>query len=405
MKQRILLVINYINLFSALLLTASSVYYYPVYKFGLYLFFLSYFVELFLEKKWLAIKLEKKHYYFVALSIFFLLAFLYIPFEETSKYTVRLIEKRALLFGFALVGFFGVNKKYKLNFFLNTFIISSIVAIIYLLFFRIGIAEYISNPLRSEVFKIARMEYVNSHMVFNFYLNISLISCWYILTRTWSRTIWWKNYMYIGALTLIISMLSLSEGRSGFLVGILLILCFLFYEIWKRRKVVGIIIGLAMPLLFLAAVSQHQRMDLELIKNEPRFFLWESAISVIKENPLLGNGISDAQVKFDLARSKFQTEEYRLSWKDSKHLDSHNQFLQTTMEFGIFGLLLLLFLLIYPIFVADFGRKLFTFFIVLLCGFQSFFDMFLTGPFALLFGLLLLVSLTLENNIVRPNRK
>jgi len=59
MKQNIIKAVNYLNLFSILYITASSIYYYPVQKIGFYLFFGSYFLELLLEKKWLNIKMDK----------------------------------------------------------------------------------------------------------------------------------------------------------------------------------------------------------------------------------------------------------------------------------------------------------------------------------------------------------
>ncbi|HEY5589918.1 MAG TPA: hypothetical protein VIK55_02765, partial [Paludibacter sp.] len=142
MKQNIIKAVNYLNLFSILYITASSIYYYPVQKIGFYLFFGSYFLELLLEKKWLNIKMDKKHFYYIVLFLFFLMALIYYPFENSTKYTMLLLEKRFSLFGFALVGFLGVNNKFKLNYFLNTFIISSIVAIVYLVFVRVGIHEF-----------------------------------------------------------------------------------------------------------------------------------------------------------------------------------------------------------------------------------------------------------------------
>ncbi|MFA6581942.1 MAG: O-antigen ligase family protein [Paludibacter sp.] len=404
MKQQIIKYLNYLNLISILYLVASSIYTYRVQKIGFYAFFATYILEIILEKKWVNIQFDTKRIYYIVLAFFFFLAIIYLPFENSRKYTYLLLENRTSLFGFALVGFFGVNKEFKLNYFLNTFIISSIVAIAYLVFYRIGFMEFIHNPLRAELFTAERIKYVNSHMLFNFYLNVSLICVWFILTRSWTRTIWWKNYLYIGALTVILGFLSISEGRSGFAIGILLVLCFVFYEIWKRRKVMGLIAGLLIPFLFIGIASQQRRMSEKMLETEPRWFLWESAVSVIKEKPVLGFGISDAQEKFDVARTKYQTEDYRLNWINSKHLDSHDQYLQTTMEFGVFGLIILLFLYFYPIKIADKNKKAFTVLIIFLCAYQSVFDMFVTGPFAVLFGILMLLILSVENNIVKKKR-
>ena len=393
------LVLNYITLLSAMYLTASQIFYYHIQKAGFFIFFSAYIIEIFVDKKWQCIKLDKKRVYFIVLAFFFILAIIYLPFENSKKYTYLLFEKRLSLLGFALVGFFGVNEKFKLNYFLNTFIISSVLTICYLLFIKIGFHQFISNPIRLDLFMEQRNKYVNSHMLFDFYLNVSLIGIWYILTRSWSRTIWWKIGLYIVSLTIILGTLSISEGRSGFLLAIILMLGFVFFEIWKKKKIVGIVIALLIPFLFISLASHHRRMSQNKIKSEPRIFLWQAAVSIIKENPVFGNGISDAQEKFDVARTKYQTEEFRLETKDFPHLDSHNQYLQTTMEFGVIGALVLLFLLISPIFLASFNKKLFAFFLMFLCAYQSVFDMFLTGPFAALFGIIILMIFSFKNNI------
>lgn len=398
-------IINYITLISAIYLTASLIFYYPVQKIGFYVFFASYIIEIFADKKWVKIQLDKKTWYFIILGIFFMLAVIYLPFENSRKYTYLLFEKRSSLFGFALVGFFGVNDKFKLNYFLNTFIISSVLTICYILFIKVGIQHFVSDPLRTELFSNNRSLFVNSHMLFDFYLNISLISIWYILTRSWNRRIWWKNSLYIIALIIILGTLSISEGRSGFLLAIILMLGFVFFEIWKRKKIVGIVIALLIPFIFVGLASHHKRMNENQIKTEPRFFLWKAGVNVIKDSPILGHGISDAQKKFDAERAKVETTEYRENWKNSPHLDSHNQYLQVTMEFGLIGVLMLLFLYISPLFIASYNKRLFAVFLMFLCAYQSVFDMFITGPFATMFGIIILMIFSLKNNIATPQNK
>jgi len=405
MRLRLIQVVNYFNFISCLLLTAISIFYFPIQKVGFILFFISYFLEVLLEKKWERIQFDKKNFYFLVMIFFFLLAIFHYPFEQSSKYFGYLTIKRLSIFGFAAVGIMGVNDKFKLNYFLNTLIITSIVIIGYLVFIRIGLLEFIRNPLREDIFTNERILYVNSHMMFNFYLNISIISIWYILTRSWKRTIWWKRYLYVSALTIIFGTLSITEGRSGFIVGIFIMLFFIFFEIWKRKKVAGIIIGLLIPFLIIDVAGHHKRISEKAIETEPRLFLWKSAVSVIKEKPIFGYGITDAQLQFDLARAKYQTEEFRLGWIKSPRLDSHSQYLQTTMEYGIIGLLILLFIYVYPVFLADKNRKIFSFLLMFLCAYQSVFDMFITGQFSAIFGILIILILRVENNIATVHKR
>lgn len=405
MNQKFISILNYVNLYLALFLTTSLIYSYPIQKWFVILFFTSYIFEFITEKKWQRIHIDKTRIFYLFVATFILLAFAYYPFEKTNVYFGWLMQKRFALFGFASLGFFGVNNKFKLSYFLNTFIISSIISIFYLLFIRVGISEFISNPQRFEIFNGCRTEYVNMHRVFNLYLNISLISIWYILTRSWQKIITWKRIGYFAALAVIFLTLLISEGRSGFIAGLFLVLIIIFNEIRKRGKIIAIIMSIFVILITLFVAIHHQGMSEKKFETDNRWFLWQSASEVIKESPLIGHGISDAQVHFDAARKKYQTEEYRLYFKKCKVLDSHNQFLQTTMEFGIIGLLMLVLLYVCPSFIADKERKLFAFSLMFLCFLQSMFDPFINGPFASIFGLLLVLILTIKNDLVPETPK
>ncbi len=150
----------------------------------------------------------------------------------------------------------------------------------------------------------------------------------------------------------------------------------------------------------MALISQNKRISEKAFKNEPRLFLWQTALSVIKDKPVFGYGINDGQVRFDETRPQYETEEFRTNWNSSSHLDSHDQYLQTTLEFGALGMLSLLFLYFFPIFIVDKNKKFLAILILSLCAYQSIFDMFVTGPFSMLFGLIIVLLLSVENNIV-----
>lgn len=81
-------------------------------------------------------------------------------------------------------------------------------------------------------------------------------------------------------------------------------------------------------------------------------------------------------------------------------VDCHNQYLQTTMEFGIVGLCLLLFLYVFPFFIVEERRKLFSFFLLALSAYQSIFDMFMTAQFATVFCILIVLILNVKNDVV-----
>lgn len=402
LKYNTLQFIKYTNVAGALYIIATIIFNnFTIHQYGYYVFFLSYIAEFIIDKRWQNFKFTKIHIYYLGMVLFFILPLLYYPFDTTTYFKL-LIEKRYPLLGIGIIGFFGLNDKYKLNYFLNTIIISAVAVILYLLIFKVGIINFITRPDRDALFTLGRTEAINQHMMFNFYLNLALISIWYMISRSWQQTKPINRILYISAMTLIFFVLYLSEGRSGFLAGILLMCAFVFFEIWKRKRTLSLLLALLIPFILVLFASGHKRISKESFQEEPRLFLWEAATEVIEESPVWGNGISRAQEKYDTIRNIYETPEYRHHWHEVYHarlIDCHNQYLQIIMEFGVLGILFVIFLYCYPFFIVEPRRKLLSFFILTLCAYQSIFDMFITGPFCLIFCFLTLLLLRMENNI------
>ena len=152
-----------------------------------------------------------------------------------------------------------------------------------------------------------------------------------------------------------------------------------------------------MPFILFGAISHHRRISKDSVETEPRLFLYKTAYSLIKEKPIFGYGLSDAQEKFDIERTKYQTESFRVWALTINNIDSHNQYLQTTLEFGFIGLLLLLFIYYFPIFIVDNSRLTLLLLFSGLYSYHSIFDMFITGQFALVFSLIILLILNPES--------
>jgi O-antigen ligase len=396
--NRIIKSVNVINLLSALFLAFISIYSYnKIHNITLYIFFISYFLEIILEKKWSTFKWDKSKWLYIAFVAFFLLILVYHFFEENNNYFDYLLEKRLPLIGFAVVGLLGLNKKYKIEYFSITFLISSLVSIL-IIFYHMGIENFIVAEDKQTLFSHIRIENINNHMVFDFYLNLTIVLVWYLLSNKWSAlNKWSKTFLITGAL-IILSVVLFSEGRSGFIAAnVLLLSLIVIYFIKKNKKylLLGILICIA-PIMGVF-ISNHSRMDISLLQNEPRIALWAVAIEMIQEKPIIGYGASNAQVVYD---GKIKNDEKVLSYsyfvellKNNMRIDSHNQFLQTMMEFGLIGLFILLFIYFYPIYITDKKRRLLIIFYVFLTVNQSIFDMFLTVQFSLIFCLMLIVLL------------
>lgn len=77
-----------------------------------------------------------------------------------------------------------------------------------------------------------------------------------------------------------------------------------------------------------------------------RLEFWKTAFYLIKQKPLLGFGTGDIQDSFNKAYQETKTKLDKAWW-----LRCHNQYLAITVAFGVVGLVLFLFYLIYPAFM------------------------------------------------------
>ena len=407
--QKIVTVVHWFNLLAALFLTATMMFEYVDVPWGLlpqFLFFSSYIVEFFLDKKWKRVKLDKTHLYFLVMFGFFGLALVYYPFDSTTYFRV-LLERRYALAGFAFVGFFGVNDKYKLSYFLNLFVVTSLLIIAYLLVVRIGLPDFFESDQKIRLFNRTRTAYVNQHMGFNLFLDLALVSIWYLFKSSWRLMPIWKRVVYFLSAGIFLSCLLISEGRAGFLITIVLVCVIIGFELWERLSKWGLLMAFILVVIAIGFASQHQRIRNMRIEGDPRVFLWQSAWTVIKEKPLLGHGISTAQEHFNIERERNQTSsfeyEVKTMWPDVI-IDSHNQVTQTWMEFGLLGVCFLMYLWLSPLLIVDKKRRLFTLLMLLLCVNQAMFNPFITGSSSALFGVITLLLLRVPNNLSLSNK-
>jgi len=146
--------------------------------------------------------------------------------------------------------------------------------------------------------------------------------------------------------------------RAGLLIIILLIIWFIFKMI--KKKAIKILFILLAPFIFLLIfriMMTNERTNywydhlfgrvlnekVDWINIEPRTRSWYSSVNLIKEKPLFGIGLN--------SRDKLAEEHRRQGFNVEAdfRLNSHNQFLETQLAFGIPGTLILLWMLLTPL--------------------------------------------------------
>ena len=124
-------------------------------------------------------------------------------------------------------------------------------------------------------------------------------------------------------------------------------------------------------------------------------------MELIHEKPILGYGISNAQEQFDQVNMKYASEAAVHYWTviHSHYIDCHNQYIQTTLEYGLIGLILLLGIYILPM-VVCWGRREWwlALMLTLICMGQSLFDSFITGKFGIIYCLLFLMVMRMPRD-------
>lgn len=142
----------------------------------------------------------------------------------------------------------------------------------------------------------------------------------------------------------------LSSKLNLFLLGLMLMVLILYIgRAAKRLALAWILIG-AMVLGGVAAVYNlsylRWRLDVTELKEYRgeqdnnnglaiRVLMWESALELIEERPLLGYGLKGARLE---EVEKFREKNFVLGYTEGYH--SHNQFLESTLMIGIPGLVL-----------------------------------------------------------------
>lgn len=124
-------------------------------------------------------------------------------------------------------------------------------------------------------------------------------------------------------------------------------------------------------------------------QNDARIDIWKDAISVIKENPIIGVGVGDRDETL-MARYRIRMEK-----EDVPRLNCHNQYLDTWVSTGILGLIILLCLMGLPIYIGWKQKNPLIVLFIIMMGASALFESILDRligiqVFSFFYGLLLL---------------
>ncbi len=99
----------------------------------------------------------------------------------------------------------------------------------------------------------------------------------------------------------------------------------------------------------------NQGQDISYRSISLRLAAWQTAWHIIQRNIWIGVGIGDSE---DEMRKQYPKENFKVHYKESLLVNTHNQFLEFTLGFGILGGLTLFFITVYPLFYSEYRKNL-----------------------------------------------
>lgn len=199
-------------------------------------------------------------------------------------------------------------------------------------------------------------------------------------------------------------------SKAGIVTFCVLFPSILFFSLlkWKKWKVlISSIVFLFLGFIFIVSsdnilIQRFKKIPeaFENIKfennasvesNTSRLLMWNTSWEVIKENSIIGTGTGDYD---DALHSKNMS--LGNSGVGNKHFNSHNQFLNTTVQLGILGLFVLVALFVYAI-RYSYSNRLISSIIIVVCFLLNFlFESFLETQAGIVLFCVLLIALNSE---------
>jgi O-antigen ligase len=322
---------------------------------------------------------KKRKFYIWLFSAFYLahvIGVLYSDDFSTGLFDLEI--KLSLLLVPWVVLTSNVINKYTLPELLRTFLYATVLAAI-VSFVYAGISYFKSGEVQS--FYYVYLSYYRHAGYFSIYVNFAIAVLIIFIFHNREKV---QIHNYLMLTFLIITVYQLSARMGIIVLGFLLTYAF-SYLIFPKIRFKNPLIALSLVVLFTAgfitiSINYVDRFKgvTENVKNEEsssgsRPLLWKYSWELFKEKPLLGYGTGDVS---RVMNEKWGKEEF--DYAEERHLNAHNQFVQSGVALGLLGLLPLIGMLVIPLLKvnvhSNFIFPLFIFIITMSCLTEAIFE-------------------------------
>jgi len=199
---------------------------------------------------------------------------------------------------------------------------------------------------------------------FSMYIDVALLFIFYLFTSNSSVLSKVERIILLSSVFFLAFMLVLLQSKMGMAISVCLILLLLVkHGKMHGYKVSGIVLA-GIAVIYLLAVhfviGDHSRIEgaVNTVVNttvtassvestQARSIVWKAALQVIEKHPIIGVGTGSAD---SVLVKQYLQDGYTGVAKE--HLNTHNQYLQTTVILGVIGLLSLLVCFVFPFIVC-----------------------------------------------------
>ncbi len=322
---------------------------------------ISWVVDVFVDKRYLHPVFSWKKAGLYAMGLFYLLMIISLLYTDNFHYAQRQIERRLCFLLVPFMATFGFNSRYRIKQLMLAFVIGAMLSLLYSL--CLPFAEYSMKTGERYLFqKSTYDQFVRICMGFKHrsYFGVmqlmALVCLWHLrrdLIRSWGSK---HYYAILGCYVLFLILHQvLMRGRTPLLAMFALLVLLVLRLRKKHVKIMSLALLLIIVSLF-AVWELHPRFqsiqveklaskELSLKEKDKRFGVWTSCFEVLSKDAVWLTGVGTGDLKDAL------NAQYRADGLDYSDLHAHNTFLNSWVELGLPGLLLSLFIAIWP-FVA-----------------------------------------------------
>ena len=354
-------IISYLPIVGLLCVVGCMPFYYgPLQRWSLYIALGLYIIDYIINKRWQNIGWNRQKWVYVAFIVFFVcfpIRQLFDPYYSDQFTSV--LEHNLPFLVFGIIGLIGVTDKMRIEPFAWVMWAMSCVIALYLAVQTVSLhtenwEEWIL------AYNQQRIAFINTHMVVNMYWNLTVVLCVYTLMHR-HYPLWVRICMGIGLLFIAAGLL-ISEGRTGLLTFLGVLSMFIIYYAICNKKWVLLPVFLIFALCSLIGLKQRDRFAKPEICENPRLYIWSVTLDMIGERPITGYGVCSARKEF-VERGLNDTDFYEHyatgyileeqgighSDPDLNRMHPHNAFLETWIQLGIVGVLVLVLCMLLPL--------------------------------------------------------